>query len=130
SPFFSLCPSCAICCWTATPPSTAAVCPPCKAASWTFSPSTAPGWTTPVCSRRPPFPSSPTSRSTIPPLHTRVCWPSPATTASSRWPMCSSPRSRWNTSLKSSGKRAKSPSSWTNRRRWNAAGCCLPSLLK
>ena len=62
--------------------------------------------------------------------HTRVCWPSPATTASSRWPMCSSPRSRWNTSLKSSGKRAKSPSNWTGRRRWNAAGCCLPSLLK
>ena len=46
-PFFLLCPSCAICCWTATPPSTAAACPPCKAASWTFSPSTAPGWMTP-----------------------------------------------------------------------------------
>ena len=24
------------CCWTVTPPSTAAVCPLCKAASWTF----------------------------------------------------------------------------------------------
>ena len=29
-------PSCAICCWTATPPSTAAACPPCKTASWIF----------------------------------------------------------------------------------------------
>ena len=36
SPFFPLCPSCVICCWTVTPPSTAAVCPLCKAASWTF----------------------------------------------------------------------------------------------
>ena len=27
---------CVICCWTVTPPSTAAVCPLCKAASWTF----------------------------------------------------------------------------------------------
>ena len=26
----------AICCWTATPPSTAAACPPCKTASWIF----------------------------------------------------------------------------------------------
>ena len=24
------------CCWTATPPSTAAACPPCKTASWIF----------------------------------------------------------------------------------------------
>ena len=30
--------------------------------------------------------------------------------------MCNSPRSRWNTSSSSSGKRPKSPSSWTNRR--------------
>ena len=35
-PVFPLCPSCVICCWTVTPPSTAAVCPLCKAASWTF----------------------------------------------------------------------------------------------
>ena len=35
-PVFSAMPSCAICCWTATPPFTAAACPPCKAASWTF----------------------------------------------------------------------------------------------
>ena len=35
-PVFSAMPSCVICCWTVTPPSTAAVCPLCKAASWTF----------------------------------------------------------------------------------------------
>ena len=51
-----------------------------------------------------------------------------ATTASSRWPMCNSPRSRWNTSPSSSGIRPKSPSSWTGRRRRNAAGCCPLSL--
>ena len=84
----------------------------------------------PVCSRRPPSPSSPTSRSTIPPLPMRACWPSLATTASSRWPMCNSPRSRWNTSPSSSGKRPKSPSRWTNKRRRNAAGCCPLSLLR
>ena len=90
--------------------------------------STVPGWMMPVCSRRPPSPSSPTSRSTIPPLPMRACWPSLATTASSQWPMCNSPRSRWNTSSSSSGKRPKSPSSWMSRRRRNAAGCCPLSL--
>ncbi len=49
-------------------------------------------------------------------LPMRACWPSLATTASSRWPMCNSPRSRWNTSPSSSGKRPKSPSSWISRR--------------
>ena len=52
---------------------------------------------------------------TIPLLPMRACWPSLATTASSRWPMCNSPRSRWNTSPSSSGKRPKSPSCWTNK---------------
>ena len=80
------------------------------------------------CARRLPSPNSPTFRSTIPPLPMRACWPSPATTASSRWPMCNSPRSRWNTSPSSSGKRPKSPSIWMNRLRRNAAGCCPLSL--
>lgn len=74
------------------------------------------------------IPNSPTSRLTIPPLPMRACWPSLATTASSRWPMCNSPGSRWNTSPSSRGKRPKSPSSWMSRQRRNAAGCCLPSL--
>ena len=82
----------------------------------------------PVCSRRPPSPSSPTSRSTIPPLPMRACWPSPVTTALSRWPMCNSPRSRWNTSPSSSGKRQKSPPNWTGRRRKNVAESCPLSL--
>ena len=42
--------------------------------------------------------------------------------------MCNSPRSRWNTSPGSSGKRPKSPSSWTSRRRRSAAKSCPPSL--
>ena len=49
-------------------------------------------------------------------------------TALSRYPMCNSPRSRWNTSPSSNGKRPKSPSSWMSRRRRNAAGCCPLSL--
>ena len=69
-----------------------------------------------------------TSRSTIPPLPMRACWPSLATTASSRWPMCNSPRSRWNTSPSSSGKRQKSPSNWMSRRRKNVAESCPLSL--
>ena len=87
-------------------------------------------WMTPDCFRQPPSPGSPTSRSTIPPLPMRVCWPSLATTASSRWPMCNSPRSRWNTSPSSSGKRPKSPSSWMSGQRRNAAVCCPLSLPK
>lgn len=35
-PVFPPCPSCAICCWMATPESTAAACLPCKAANWIF----------------------------------------------------------------------------------------------
>ena len=50
--------------------------------------------------------------------------------ASSRWPMCNSPRNRWSTSPSFSGRRPKSPSSWTNRLRRNAAGCCPLSLPK
>ena len=88
------------------------------------------GWTMPGCSRRPPSPNFPTSRSTIPPLPMRACWPLPATAASSRWPMCNSPRNRWSTSPSFSGRRPKSPSSWTNRLRRNAAGCCPLSLPK
>ena len=42
--------------------------------------------------------------------------------------ICNSPRSRWNTSPSSSGKRPKSPSIWMNRLRRNAAGCCPLSL--
>ena len=42
--------------------------------------------------------------------------------------MCNSPRSRWNTSPSSSGKRPKSPSSWMSRQRRNAAMCCPLSL--
>ena len=74
------------------------------------------------------IPSSPTSRSTTPPLPTRACWPSQAAAVSSRWPMCNSPRSRWSTSPSFSGRRRKSPPSWMNRRRRNAAGCCPLSL--
>ena len=55
---------------------------------------------------------------------------SPATTTSSQWPMCNLPRSRWNTSPSSSGKRPKSPSSWMSRQRRNAAVCCPLSLPK
>ena len=58
------------------------------------------------------------------------CWLSPATTTSSQWPMCNLPRSRWNTSPSSSGKRPKSPSSWMSRQRRNAAVCCPLSLPK
>ena len=57
-------------------------------------------------------------------------WLSPATTTSIRWPMCNLPRSRWNTSPSSSGKRPKSPSSWMSRQRRNAAMCCPLSLPK
>ena len=74
------------------------------------------------------LPSYPISGSTILLSLMRACWLSPATTTSSRWSMCSSPRSKWNTSLSSSEKRPKSPSSWMSRQRRNAAGCCLPSL--
>ena len=45
-------------------------------------------------------------------------------------PMCNLPRSRWNTSPSSSGKRPKSPSSWMSRQRRNAAVCCPLSLPK
>ena len=37
-------------------------------------------------------------------------------------------KSKWNTSPKFSGRRPKSPSIWTNRRRRSAAGCCPLSL--
>ena len=50
--------------------------------------------------------------------------------SSSQWPMCNLPRSRWNTSPSSSGKRPKSPSSWMSRQRRNAAVCCPLSLPK
>ena len=103
-------------------------CPLCKAVSWTCWPLTTLGWMMPVCSRRLPSPSYPISGSTILLSLMRACWLSPATTTSSRWSMCSSPRSKWNTSLSSSEKRPKSPSSWMSRQRRNAAGCCLPSL--
>ena len=96
--------------------------------SWTCWPLTTLGWMMPVCSRRLPSPSYPISGSTILLSLMRACWLSPATTTSSRWSMCSSPRSKWNTSLSSSEKRPKSPSSWMSRQRRNAAGCCLPSL--
>ena len=64
--------------------------------------------------------------------HTAVTYDglSSATTTSSRWPMCNLPRSRWNTSPSSSGKRPKSPSSWMSRQRRNAAVCCPLSSPK
>ena len=80
--------------------------------------------------QQPPSPSSPISGSTTLLLLMMDCWLSPATTTSIRWPMCNLPRSRWNTSPSSSGKRPKSPSSWMSRQRRNAAGCCPLSLPK
>ena len=107
SPVFLLCPSCAICCWTATPPSTAAACPPCKAASWTFSPLNRTGLDDAGLLQAASIPKL----SHIQIDHTAVTYEGllaiAGTTASSRWPMCSSPRSRWNTSPKSSGKGKK-----------------------
>ena len=44
--------------------------------------------------------------------------------------MFNSPRSKWNTSLSSSGKRPKKPSNWMNRQRQNAAVCYPLSLPK
>ena len=88
------------------------------------------GWMMPVCSRQPPSPSSLISGSTTLLLLMMDCWLSPATTTSSQWPMCNLPRSRWNTSPSSSGKRPKSPSSWMSRQRRNAAVCCPLSLPK
>lgn len=122
-PIFLPCPSCAICCWTATPPSTAAACPPCKLQAGSFDLNRT-GLDDGGLLQVAAIPSSPTSRSTIPQLPMMVCWPSPGTAGSSRWPMSNSPRRRWNTSSISSGRRPKSPLCWTSRRRRNAAGCC------
>ena len=93
-------------------------------------PLTTPGWRMPICFEQPPSPNSPTSGSTTLLLLMMDYWLSPATTTSIRWPMCNLPRSRWNTSPSSSGKRPKSPSSWMSRQRRNAAMCCPLSLPK
>ena len=75
-------------------------------------------------------PNSPTSRSTIPPLPMRACWPLPATTTSSGGPCAIHPGTDGALLPSFSGRRPKSPSSWTNRLRRNAAGCCPLSLPK
>ena len=77
-----------------------------------------------------PSPSSPISGLTTLLLLTMDCWPSLATTTSIRWPMSNSRGSRWTASPSSNGKRPKSPSSWTSRRRRNAAKFCPPSLQR
>ena len=129
-PFFSAMPKLRYLLLTGNAGITEAACPPCKAVSWIYWPLTTPGWRMPVCFEQPPSPNSPTSGSTTLLLLMMDYWLSPATTTSIRWPMCNLPRSRWNTSPSSSGKRPKSPSSWMSRQRRNAAMCCPLSLPK